>query len=152
MLSPKRVKWRKHQKGRMRGRAIRGSTLIFGAYGLVAVECGKITSKQIESARVAMTRYVKRGGRIWIRIFPDKSLSKKPAETRMGSGKGSPEEWAAVIKPGRILYEMDGISKQEATEALRLAGHKLPLKVKVISKPEVTGNEQGKENNKQPVA
>lgn len=135
MLSPKRLKWRKHQKGRMRGKALRGNTLFFGAYGLVALECGRITSKQIESARVAMTRYVKRGGKIWIRIFPDKSLSKKPAETRMGSGKGSPEEWCAVIKPGRILYEMDGISKEEATAALKLAGHKLPLKVKVISKP-----------------
>lgn len=145
MLSPKRVKWRKHQKGRMRGKALRGNTLFFGSYGLVAVECGRITSKQIESARVAMTRYVKRGGQIWIRIFPDKSISKKPAETRMGSGKGNPEEWCAVIKPGRILYEMDGISKQEATEALRLAGHKLPLKVKVISKPEVKVNEQEKQ-------
>lgn len=147
MLAPKRVKWRKHQKGRMRGKALRGNTLFFGSYGLVAVECGRVTSKQIESARVAMTRYVKRGGRIWIRVFPDKSLSKKPAETRMGSGKGSPEEWCAVIKPGRILYEMDGISKQEATEALRLAGHKLPLKVKVISKPEVKVNEQEKQSN-----
>lgn len=150
MLSPKRLKWRKHQKGRMRGKALRGNTLFFGSHGLVALECGRITSKQIESARVAMTRYVKRGGKIWIRIFPDKSLSKKPAETRMGSGKGSPEEWCAVIKPGRILYEMDGISRQEAVEALRLAGHKLPLRVKVISKPEVS-NEQGKEDNKQPV-
>jgi large subunit ribosomal protein L16 len=151
MLAPKRVKWRKHQKGRMRGKAIRGSTLIFGAYGLIASECGRITSKQIEAARVAMTRYVKRGGKIWIRIFPDKSLSKKPAETRMGSGKGSPEEWCAVIKPGRVLYEMDGISKQEATEALRLAGHKLPLRVKVISK-EVTSNAQGNEAGQKPVA
>jgi len=147
MLAPKRVKWRKHQKGKMRGKALRGSTLFFGSYGLVAIECGRITSKQIESARVAMTRYVKRGGKIWIRIFPDKSLSKKPAETRMGSGKGAPEEWCAVIKPGRILYEMDGISKEEATAALKLAGHKLPLKVKVISKPEVKVNEQGKEGN-----
>ncbi len=134
MLSPKRVKWRKHQKGRMRGKATRGNTLFFGEYGLMAVTCGKITSKQIESARVAMTRYVKRGGQIWIRIFPDKVITKKPAETRMGSGKGNPEEWCAVIKPGRILYEMDGISKEEATEALRLAGHKLPLKVKVVSR------------------
>jgi large subunit ribosomal protein L16 len=152
MLSPKRLKWRKHQKGRMRGKALRGNTLFFGAYGLVALECGRITSRQIEAARVAMTRYVKRGGKIWIRIFPDHSLSKKPAETRMGSGKGSPEEWCAVIKPGRILYEMDGISKQEATEALRLAGHKLPLRVKVISKPEVKVNEQEKEGSKQSVA
>lgn len=122
-------------KGKMRGRAIRGSTLFFGQYGLQAIECGKITSKQIESARIAMTRYIKRGGRVWIRIFPDKSLSKKPAETRMGSGKGNPEEWAAVIRPGRILYEMDGIPAEEAIEALRLAGHKLPIKVKVIKKP-----------------
>lgn len=137
MMSPKRVKWRKHQKGKMRGKALRGGTLFFGAFGLQAVECGKITSRQIEAARIAMTRYVKRGGQTWIRIFPDKSLSKKPAETRMGSGKGNPEEWCAVIKPGRILFEMDGITKQEATEALRLAGHKLPIKVKVISKPEV---------------
>ena len=149
MLSPKRVKWRKQHKGRMRGKADRGNTLFFGDFGLAAAECGRITSKQIESARIAMTRYVKRGGNVWIRIFPDKSLTKKPAETRMGSGKGNPEEWCAVIKPGRILYEMDGISKQEATEALRLAGHKLPLKVKVISKPEVKVevkvNEQGKQ-------
>ncbi len=118
----------------MCGKALRGNTLFFGDFGLVAVECGRITSKQIESARVAMTRYVKRGGKIWIRIFPDKSITKKPAETRMGSGKGNVEEWCAVIRPGRILYEMDGISRQEATEALRLAGHKLPLKVKVIYK------------------
>src|SRR5436305_721889 len=127
MLSPKRVKWRKHQKGRMRGKADRGITLIFGDYGLIANECGRITSRQIEAARVAMTRYVKRGGKIWIRVFPDKSLSKKPAETRMGSGKGNVEEWCAVLKPGRIIYEMNGISREEATEALRLAGHKLPL-------------------------
>jgi large subunit ribosomal protein L16 len=138
MLSPKRVKWRKHQKGKMRGKANRGNTLFFGQFGLVATTCGKITSKQIESARVAMTRYIKRGGQVWIRIFPDKSLSKKPAETRMGSGKGNPEEWCAVIKPGRILYEMDGIPKNEAFEALRLAGHKLPLKVKVIAKDTLT--------------
>ena len=142
MLAPKRVKYRKHQKGKMRGKASRGNTLFFGAHGLQAVECGRITSKQIEAARVAMTRYVKRGGKIWIRIFPDKALSKKPAETRMGSGKGNPEEWCAVIRPGRILYEMDGIPKEEAVEALRLAGHKLPLKVKVISKPEVKVHEQ----------
>ena len=134
MMAPKRVKWRKHQKGKMRGKANRGNVLFFGDFGLIATECGKITSRQIESARVAMTRYVKRGGKIWIRIFPDKALSKKPAETRMGSGKGNPEEWCAVVKPGRILYEMNGISRQEATEALRLAGHKLPLTVKVIYK------------------
>ncbi len=137
MLSPKRVKWRKHHKGRMRGKALRGSELIFGTYGLQATSCGRINSRQIEAARVAMTRYVKRGGQVWTRIFPDKAITKKAAETRMGSGKGNVEEWAAVIKPGRILYEMTGISKEEATEALRLAGHKLPLKVKVIVKQEV---------------
>ena len=137
MLSPKRVKWRKHQKGKMRGKADRGGTLFFGAFGLQAVECGRITSRQIEAARVAMTRYIKRGRQVWTRIFPDKAITKKAAETRMGSGKGNVEEWAAVIKPGRILYEMDGIPVSEATEALRLAGHKLPIKVKVVFKSEV---------------
>lgn len=146
MLSPKRVKYRKHQKGRMRGKANRGNTLFFGNFGLQAVECGKITSKQIEAARIAMTRYIKRGGQIWIRIFPDKSISKKPAETRMGSGKGNPEEWAAVIRPGRILYEMDGIPQNEAHEALRLAGHKLPIKVKFIYKQAATNNAEVKAN------
>lgn len=143
MLSPKRVKWRKHQKGRMRGKALRGGTLIFGTFGLQAAECGKVTSRQIEAARVAMTRYVKRGGQVWTRIFPDKAITKKAAETRMGSGKGNVEEWAAVIKPGRILYEMDGIPKEEAYEALRLAGHKLPIKIKVIMKeaPKVSKEE-----------
>src|SRR3954467_6142006 len=125
MLSPKKVKWRKMQKGRMRGKADRGATLFFGDFGLQATECGRITSKQIEASRVAMTRYVKRGGKIWIRIFPDKSITKKPAETRMGSGKGNVEEWCAVVKPGRIIFEMDGISKTEAFEALRLANAKL---------------------------
>src|SRR5512135_1954784 len=139
MLSPKRVKWRKHQKGRMRGKALRGNTLFFGAYGLVAVECGRITSKQIESARVAMTRYVKRGGKIWIRIFPDKSLSKKPAETRMGSGKGAPEYWVAVIKPGRVLFEMGGVPEKIAREAMRLAAHKLPIKTKFVTREETEG-------------
>ena len=134
MLSPKRVKWRKQHKGRMRGKATRGNTLYLGEFGLQAVECGRITSKQIEAARVAMTRYVKRGGSIWVRIFPDKSITKKPAETRMGSGKGPVEEWAAVIKPGRVVYEMAGIPKAEAFEALRLAGHKLPVKCKTISR------------------
>ena len=134
MLSPKRVKWRKHQKGKMRGRADRGGTLFFGEFGLQASECGRITSKQLEASRVAMTRYVKRGGRIWIRVFPDKAITKKPAETRMGSGKGGVEEWAAVIKPGRIIFEMDGIPKNEAFEALRLANHKLPLTCKPISR------------------
>lgn len=134
MLAPKRVKWRKHQKGKMRGKADRGGTLFFGDFGLQATECGKITSKQIEASRVAMTRYVKRGGKIWIRIFPDKAITKKPAETRMGSGKGNVEEWAAVIKPGRVIFEMSGISQTEAFEALRLANNKLPLHCKPISK------------------
>ncbi|HAR43842.1 MAG TPA: 50S ribosomal protein L16 [Bdellovibrionales bacterium] len=134
MLAPKRVKWRKHQKGKMRGKADRGGTLYFGEFGLQSTECGKITSKQIEASRVAMTRSVKRGGSIWVRIFPDKALTKKPAETRMGSGKGNVEEWCAVIKPGRIIFEMGGITKVEAFEALRLANHKLPLRCKPISK------------------
>lgn len=134
MMAPKRVKWRKVSKGKMRGRADRGGTLFFGDFGLQATECGRINARQIEASRVAMTRYVKRGGRIWIRIFPHKPITKKAAETRMGSGKGNVEEWAAVIKPGRIIYEMSGISQVEAFEALRLAGHKLPLKCKPISK------------------
>src|SRR4051795_4514742 len=134
MLAPKRVKWRKHQKGKMRGKADRGGTLFFGEFGLQATECGRITSKQIEASRVAMTRYVKRGGKIWIRVFPDKAITKKAAETRMGSGKGNVEEWAAVIKPGRIIFEMNGITRTEAQEALRLAGHKLPLKFKFVDK------------------
>src|SRR3954466_1037288 len=133
MLAPKRVKWRKMQKGKMRGKADRGGTLFFGEFGLQATECGRINSKQIEASRVAMTRYVKRGGKIWIRIFPDKAITKKAAETRMGSGKGNVEEWAAVIKPGRIIFEMDGIPQTEAFEALRLVKHKLPLHCKPIS-------------------
>lgn len=139
MLAPKRVKWRKQQKGRMRGKADRGGTLYFGDFGLQAVECGKVTSRQIEAARVAMTRYIKRGGNIWVRIFPDKPITKKPAETRMGSGKGGVEEWVAVVKPGRLLYEMAGISKEDAIEALRLAGHKLPIKWKTIIRTEGHG-------------
>ncbi len=134
MLAPKRVKWRKHQKGKMRGKADRGGTLFFGEFGLQATECGRINSKQIEASRVAMTRYVKRGGKIWIRVFPDKAITKKPAETRMGSGKGNVEEWAAVIKPGRIIFEMDGIPQSEAFEALRLANNKLPIHCKPVSK------------------
>ena len=134
MLAPKRVKWRKHQKGRMRGKADRGAELFFGDYGLMATKCGRITSRQIEASRIAMTRYIKRGGKVWIRIFPDKAITKKPAETRMGSGKGNVEEWAAVIKPGRILFEMSGIPKNEAFEALRLADHKLPLQCKPIAR------------------
>src|SRR3954449_805722 len=134
MLAPKRVKWRKQQKGKMRGTADRGGTLFFGEFGLQATECGRITSKQIEASRVAMTRYVKRGGKIWIRVFPDKAITKKAAETRMGSGKGNVEEWASVIKPGRIIFEMDGIPQAEAFEALRLANNKLPLSCKPISR------------------
>jgi large subunit ribosomal protein L16 len=134
MLSPKRVIWRKVSKGKMRGKADRGGTLFFGEFGLQATECGRITSRQIEASRVAMTRYVKRGGKIWVRIFPDKPITKKAAETRMGSGKGNVEEWAAVIKPGRIIFEMDGVPKSEAFEALRLANNKLPLKCKAISR------------------
>ncbi len=134
MLSPKRVKWRKVAKGKMRGRADRGGTLHFGEYGLQATECGRITARQLEAARVAMTRYVKRGGQVWIRIFPDKPVTKKAAETRMGSGKGNVEEWVSVIKPGRIIFEMSGIPQNEAYEALRLADHKFPLQCKPISR------------------
>ncbi len=132
MLSPKKVKHRKVQKGRMRGIARRGGTLTFGTYGLQAVECGAVSNRQIEAARIAMTRHVKRGGRIWIRIFPDKPFTKKPAEVRMGKGKGAPEGWVAIVKPGRILYEMDGVSLDMAEEALRLAAHKLPIKTKIV--------------------
>ncbi|MDM8523435.1 50S ribosomal protein L16 [Desulfococcaceae bacterium HSG8] len=134
MLSPKKVKFRKRQKGRMRGTAYRGAKLSFGEFGLQAVECGKISSKQIEAARIAMTRHVKRGGKMWIRIFPDKPFSKKPAEVRMGKGKGAPEGWVAVIRPGRVLYEMEGIPRELAREALRLASHKLPVKTRFIER------------------
>jgi len=136
MLSPKKVKFRKVQKGKMRGVARRGCNLNFGEYGLQATECGMVTAKQIEAARIAMTRHVKRGGRIWIRIFPDKPFTKKPAEVRMGKGKGSPEGWEAVIRPGRILYEMQGVSKEMAKEALRLASHKLAVKTKFVERSE----------------
>jgi large subunit ribosomal protein L16 len=136
MLSPKKIKYRKQQKGRMRGHAHRGSSLTFGEFGLQAVECGRMTSQQIEAARVAMTRYVKRGAKIWIRVFPDKPFTKKPAETRMGKGKGSPEGWVAVIKPGKILYEMEGVGAEVATEALRLAAHKLPFRTRVLVRGE----------------
>ncbi len=136
MLSPKRVRYRKQQKGRMRGKAARGNTVAFGAFGLEALECGYLTAQQIEAARIAMTRYVKRGGKIWIRIFPDKPFTRKPAETRMGKGKGSPEGWLAVIRPGRILYEMEGIPEEAAREALRLASHKLPIRTKFVVREE----------------
>ncbi len=134
MLSPKKVKYRKQQKGRTRGKAYRGSTLEFGDYGLQALECGRLTAQQIEAARIAITRHVKRGGKIWIRIFPDKPITKKPAETRMGKGKGAPEGWVAVVKPGRILYEMEGVAEDVAAEAFRLAGHKLPLPTRFVSR------------------
>jgi large subunit ribosomal protein L16 len=137
MLSPKKVKYRKSQKGRMKGAAYRGSDLNFGEFGLQATDCGKISSKQIEAARIAMTRHVKRGGKIWIRIFPDKPYTKKPAEVRMGKGKGAPEGWVAVIRPGRVLYEMTGVSREMAMEALRLAAHKLPVKTRFLERSEL---------------
>jgi large subunit ribosomal protein L16 len=137
MLSPKKVKFRKQQKGRMKGVARRGCTLNFGEFGLQAVECGAISSKQIEAARIAMTRHVRRGGKMWIRIFPDKPFTKKPAEVRMGKGKGSPEGWEAIVRPGRILYEMEGVPRALAREALRLASHKLPVKTRFIERSEV---------------
>ena len=136
MLMPKRVKFRRVQRGRLKGKASRGTTLSNGSYGLVALEPSWITSNQIEAARIAMTRYIKRGGQVWIKIFPDKPITEKPAETRMGSGKGSPEYWVAVVKPGRILFEMDGVTEDVAKEAMRLAGHKLPIKTKFVSKTE----------------
>lgn len=134
MLSPKKVKFRKQQKGRMRGTSYRGCNLDHGDFGLQATGCGAISSKQIEAARVAMTRHVKRGGKIWIKIFPDKPFTKKPAEVRMGKGKGSPEGWVAVVRPGRVLYEMEGVSKNVAKEALRLASHKLAVKTRIIER------------------
>ena len=134
MLMPKKVKYRKRQKGKMRGTAYRGSTLNFGSYGIITLEPGFITDRQIEAARIAMTRHIKRGGKIWLRIFPDKPMSKKPAETRMGKGKGSPEYWVAVVRPGRILYEMEGVPLDMAKEAMRLAGRKLAIKTKFITK------------------
>jgi large subunit ribosomal protein L16 len=134
MLAPKKVKFRKQQKGRRNGKAIRGSDLSFGDFGLQALVPGWLTTRQIEAARIAMTRYIKRGGKIWIRIFPDKPITKKPAETRMGKGKGAPEDWVAVIKPGRILYEMEGVSRETAVAAFRLASHKLPLATKFVAR------------------
>jgi len=134
MLMPKRVKYRKLQKGRMGGKAIRGGSIAFGDYGLQAAECGWVSARQIEAARVAMTRYVKRGGKIWIRVFPHKSITKKPAETRMGKGKGAPEGWVAVVKPGSVLYEMEGVTKGVAREAFRLASHKLAISTKFCSR------------------
>lgn len=138
MLSPKKVKYRKQQTGKMRGVARRGSNLNFGEFGLQAVECGRISSKQIEAARIAMTRHVKRGGKMWIRVFPDKPITKKPAEVRMGKGKGAPEGWVAVIRPGKILYEMEGVPRELAREALRLASHKLSVKTRFVERSSVS--------------
>ncbi len=139
MLLPKRVKHRKVQRGRRRGKAYRGSKLNFGEYGLKATECAWVTNRQIEAARIAITRYVKRGGKLWINIFPDKPLTVKPAETRMGKGKGNPEHWVAVVKPGRILFELEGVEKKTAQEALRRASHKLPLKTVFVMREHAGG-------------
>ena len=138
MLMPKRVKRRKVMRGRMKGKAQRGNFLAYGDYGIVAQQPGWITSNQIEASRVAMTRFIKRGGQVWIKIFPDKPITEKPAETRMGSGKGSPEYWVAVVKPGRVLFEMKDVSEADAREALRLAAHKLPIKTKFIKRENIT--------------
>jgi large subunit ribosomal protein L16 len=136
MMMPKKVKYRKQQRGRMAGKAWTGSTIAFGDYGLKAMECGWVSQREIEAARIAITRFIKRNGRIWIRLFPDKPITKKPQETRMGKGKGAPDSWVAVIKPGRILYEMEGIPESEAREALRLASHKLSIKTKFVTRAE----------------
>jgi large subunit ribosomal protein L16 len=136
MLMPKKVKYRKVQRGRMRGKAWRGSSISFGEYGLKAMSCGWITSRQIEAARIAMTRFIKRGGKVWIRLFPDKPITKKPAETRMGKGKGAPEEWVAVIRPGKILFEMEGVAPDIAREAMRLAAHKIPMVTRFVMREE----------------
>lgn len=137
MLSPKKVKWRKVQKGTMRGMAYRGSDVSFGEFGMMATEPARITARQIEAARIAMTRYAKRGGNIWIRIFPDKPVTQHPAEARMGKGKGNPEFWVAVVQPGRVLYEIDGVSEEVAREAFRLASNKLPLKTKFVCRERI---------------
>ena len=142
MLMPKRVKFRRVQRGRLKGKALRGNTVTNGEFGLVALEPAWITSNQIEAARIAMTRYVKRGGKVWIKIFPDKPITEKPAETRMGSGKGSPEYWVAVVKPGRVMFEMAGITEEQAKEAMRLASHKLPIKCKFVKKSDLETNEE----------
>ncbi len=137
MLMPKRVKYRRVHRGRMKGRATRGNRITSGTFGLIALEPAWITSNQIEAARIAMTRYTKRGGKVWIKIFPDKPITEKPAETRMGSGKGSPEYWVAVVKPGRVMFEMDGVSEETAREAMRLAMHKLPIKCRFATKEQL---------------
>lgn len=141
MLIPKRVKHRKTQRGRRRGKAYRGSQVAFGSFGLKSLEGAWITNRQIESARIAINRYLKRDGKVWIRIFPDKPVSKKPAETRMGSGKGNPESWVAVVKAGRILFEIDGVTRERAQEAVRLASHKLPVKCKFVQRVELEGQQ-----------
>ena len=146
MLLPKRVKYRKQFRGRMKGKAQRGNKVSHGDYGLVALEPAWITNRQIEAARIAMTRYIKRGGQVWIKIFPDKPVTAKPAETRMGSGKGSPEYWVAVVKPGRVMFEMDGVTKEVAQEAMRLAAHKLPIKCKFVTREETEKAEGGEVN------
>ena len=142
MLMPKRVKFRRQQRGRLKGKALRGNTVSNGSFGLVALEPAWITSNQIEAARIAMTRYVKRGGKVWIKIFPDKPITEKPAETRMGSGKGSHEYWVAFVKPGRVMFEMDGVTEEQAKEAMRLASHKLPIKCKFVTKADLENNEE----------
>ncbi len=134
MLSPKRVKWRRQHRGHFAGLATRGSTLAFGDYGLVALNSGRLTARQLEAGRIAISRSVKRGGKLWLRVYPDRPLTKKPAETRMGSGKGNPELWVAIVKPGRLLFEMNGVTREQANEAFRLAAHKLPFKCKVIER------------------
>jgi large subunit ribosomal protein L16 len=140
MMMPKKVKYRKQQRGRMAGKAWRGSEISFGEYGLKSLECAWITDRQIEAARVAMTRSIKRGGKVWIRLFPDKPITKKPAETRMGKGKGAPEQWVAVIRPGKVLFEMEGVNRATAAAAMRLAAHKLPIKTKFVGREDA---EQG---------
>ena len=142
MLLPKRVKYRRVHRGRLKGKATRGNTVTYGDFGLQALEPAWITSNQIEAARVAMTRYTKRGGKVWIKIFPDKPITEKPAETRMGSGKGSPEYWVAVVKPGRVMFEIAGVDEATAREAIRLAGHKLPIKTKFVKKEEMVGEKE----------
>ena len=139
MLMPKRVKFRRVQRGRLKGKASRGTTISYGSYGLVALEPAWITSNQIEAARIAMTRYIRRGGQVWIKIFPDKPITEKPAETRMGSGKGSPEYWVAVVKPGKVMFEIGGVSEELAREAIRLAQHKLPIKTRFVKREETVG-------------
>ena len=146
MLLPKRVKHRKQHRGRMTGRAMRGNRITHGDFGLVALEPSWITNRQIEAARIAMTRYIKRGGQVWIQIFPDKPITAKPAETRMGSGKGSPEYWVAVVKPGRVMFEMNGVTEEIAKEAMRLAGHKLPIKTRFVSKAQLEAEVAAREN------